>query len=153
MAAAWARVVVGLDGSTNARRAARFLLRLRPPRGARATLVRVVEPMNPPSVALLPVGVRSRLMAEAAALLASRVRVAERDVQGAARLLARAGWRTRTVVRVGQPLAELLGAVRASRAGLLVLGARGVGGVARLLLGSVAEGAVRRAPVSVLIVK
>jgi nucleotide-binding universal stress UspA family protein len=43
--------------------------------------------------------------------------------------------------------------VAATGADLLVLGARGVGGVTRLLLGSVAEGALGRAPVSVLVVK
>jgi nucleotide-binding universal stress UspA family protein len=34
-----------------------------------------------------------------------------------------------------------------------VLGARGFRGVERLLLGSVADGALRRAPVSVLVVR
>jgi nucleotide-binding universal stress UspA family protein len=36
---------------------------------------------------------------------------------------------------------------------VLVLGARGVGGVERMVIGSVAEGAVTRAPVPVLIVR
>jgi nucleotide-binding universal stress UspA family protein len=36
---------------------------------------------------------------------------------------------------------------------VLVIGARGTGGVERLLLGSVAEGAVARAPMSVLVVR
>jgi len=36
---------------------------------------------------------------------------------------------------------------------LLVVGARGTGGVARLLLGSVAEGALTRCPAPVLIVR
>ena len=39
------------------------------------------------------------------------------------------------------------------RADLLVLGARGTGGLARLLLGSVADGALRLATVPVLVVK
>ena len=51
------------------------------------------------------------------------------------------------------PLDELLKAVRAARANMLVVGARGVGGVARLLLGSVADGAVKHAPCAVFVVR
>ncbi|HEU5191702.1 MAG TPA: universal stress protein [Methylomirabilota bacterium] len=48
----------------------------------------------------------------------------------------------------------MLDAVKRSRADVLVLGARGPGGrAARALLGSVADGAVKRASVSVVIVK
>jgi nucleotide-binding universal stress UspA family protein len=54
---------------------------------------------------------------------------------------------------MGVPLPEVLAAIRAARADTLVLGARGVGGVERLLLGSVAEGALSQAPVPVLLVK
>jgi nucleotide-binding universal stress UspA family protein len=56
-------------------------------------------------------------------------------------------------VREGVPLAEVLREAAASRADLLVVGARGTGGLARLLLGSVAEGALDRSPVPVLLVK
>ena len=67
--------------------------------------------------------------------------------------LRRAGVTPRPLVRTGAPLAELLSVVGASRARLLVVGARGTGGVARLLLGSVAEGALTRCPAPVLIVR
>jgi nucleotide-binding universal stress UspA family protein len=146
-------VVIGLDGSAHSRRAVAFLTGLEAPRGARVTCVRVVEPARMPSMGLLPGGIRGRLAAQAAALEAGARRVAERDVEAAARRLGRAGWRARAEVRLGIPLTELLAAVKASRADLLVLGARGIGGVARLLLGSVADAAARRAPVSVLIVR
>jgi nucleotide-binding universal stress UspA family protein len=55
------------------------------------------------------------------------------------------------MVRLGQPLAELEDAVVDAGAQLLVVGARGVGGLDRVLLGSVAEGALDHARVSVLI--
>ena len=80
-------------------------------------------------------------------------RGARRHVEGAAATLARAGWRTRAVVRSGVAAAELLAAVRAERADVLVLGARGAGAVTHFLLGSVAEAALKHAPVEVLIVK
>jgi nucleotide-binding universal stress UspA family protein len=56
-------------------------------------------------------------------------------------------------VRSGLPLPELLAAVRAERADLLVVGARGAGAVTHFLLGSVAESALKRSPVEVLVVK
>ena len=56
-------------------------------------------------------------------------------------------------MRSGVPLAELLAAVRAERADVLALGARGAGAVTHFLLGSVAEAALKHAPVEVLIVK
>jgi nucleotide-binding universal stress UspA family protein len=59
----------------------------------------------------------------------------------------------RTLVRAGQPLAELLAGVAAARADALVLGARGTGGVERLLLGSVVEGALGEATVPLLVVR
>ena len=71
----------------------------------------------------------------------------------AACLLTRAGWRARGVVREGLPLVEVLREATASRADLVVIGARGTGGLARLLLGSVAEGVLDRSPVPVLLVK
>ena len=51
------------------------------------------------------------------------------------------------------PSLGLLLAVGEARAGLLVIGARGIGGVDRLLLGSVADGGIQHAPVSVLVAR
>ena len=143
-------VVVGLDGSRHAGRVVAHLARWS---GGRAAVVRVVEPLRLPSLALTPVTVRAVLQQAARAELAARMRQARREVQTAATRLRRAGWVAHPTVRVGAPLPELLSSVRAERANLLALGARGSGGAARLLLGSVADGALKRAGVPVLIVK
>jgi nucleotide-binding universal stress UspA family protein len=147
------RLVIGLEGSPNARRALGFLAGLPAPVGGRVTLARVVEPIRVPSMGLAPASVRGAVRAQADELNARSARRARRETEAAAALLTRAGWRARPVVRFGVPLPELLGTVTADRADLLVLGARGVGGVARLLLGSVAEGALTRSRVPVLIVR
>lgn len=57
------------------------------------------------------------------------------------------------MVRLGRPLSELAAAVAETDAHLLVLGARGVGGLERLLFGSVVEGALDHARVPVLIAR
>lgn len=147
------RFVVGLDGSANARRAAGFLGGLRPPRGARVTLVRVVERVSSPSMSLLPASVRATLRAEAAELEAARVAEARRDLEAVAGVLKQNGWTVETSVRSGAPLAELLAAADAARADVLVVGARGAGAIARLLVGSVAEGALNHARIPVLVAR
>jgi nucleotide-binding universal stress UspA family protein len=147
------RVVLGMDGSAHSRRAAAFLTRMEPSRGARVTIVRVVEPVRVPSMPLVPTALRAQIAGQADAANRSLVAAARRRVEATAAVLAKAGWRARGVVRSGVPLAELLAAVRAERADVLVLGARGAGAVTHFLLGSVAEAALKHAPVEVLIVK
>ena len=147
------RVVLGMDGSAHSRRAVAFLTRMKPPRGGRVTVVRVVEPVRVPAMPLVPRAMRAQIVGQADATNRSLVAAARRQVEAAAATLAQAGWRSRAVVRSGVPLAELLSAVRADRADVLVLGARGAGAVTHFLLGSVAEAALKHAPVEVLIVK
>ena len=145
--------LIGLDGSPGSRHALSFVARLVPPPGGRAMVVRVVEPVHVPSMGLLPGAIRTEIAGQAAAVQAARVRSAQRNVDAAVAQLTKSGWRARGEVSVGLPLDELLRAARTHHADLLVLGARGVGGVERFLLGSVADAATKRAPISVLIVR
>ena len=144
------RFLIGVDGSPHARDAVAFIAGLEPPRGGRARLLGVVESVRLPSTGLVPARVRAMVTREAANLEREQVAAARRQLEAARARLARAGWRVKTEVRMGRPLEELLAA--ATDADVLVVGARGVGAVERLVLGSVAEGAVSRAPVPVLVV-
>jgi len=146
-------VVLAVDGSPHARRAAAFAARLAPPAGGRVTVVSVVEPVRPPSMALMPASIRGHLAGAAAELERARLIAGRRWAEAAVRTMEKGGWRARVSVRTGVPLAEILRAVKEARADLLVLGARGTGGLARVLLGSVADGALRLATVPVLVVK
>jgi nucleotide-binding universal stress UspA family protein len=76
-----------------------------------------------------------------------------KELNRAAAELKRGGWTTRSILAHGEPLRDLLKEVGASRAHLLALGARSTSGLRRLLLGSVAEGALNRSPVAVLVVR
>lgn len=145
------RLVIGVDGSPNAARAVALVARLVPPRGAQVAVVGVMEPMTLPSLAILPAAVRGPLRREAAAIEKTQAAKLKRELDGAVERLGAAGWKARATIRRGAPLRELLAVVDASDADLLVLGARGTGGVERLLLGSVAEGALARARVPVLV--
>ncbi len=148
------QVVLGLDGSANSRRAARFLARLRPPHGSRVLCVRVVEPIRVPATPpLVPRTMRSQIAAQARAMERDRLGQASRQVQAVADQLTRAGWRARAIVRTGVPLPGLLAEARRARADVVVVGARGTGAVKHLLLGSVADGVVKQGSFEVLVVK
>jgi nucleotide-binding universal stress UspA family protein len=130
-----------------------FVGKLRPPLGGRTLVVRVLEPVHLPSIALLSAPVRATLTAQAAAMQAARVRTARRNVDAAVAQLEKSGWRARGEVKSGVPLAELLLMVKRQRADLLVVGARGVSRVERFFLGSVADAVAKRSSVSVLIAR
>jgi nucleotide-binding universal stress UspA family protein len=140
------RLVVGSVSRAVIRRA-------HPGPGGRVTLLAVVEPLRSTSISRLPRLVSATLRRELAAVERRRRRSARRAVQAAARRLAQVGWSVRSEVARGVPLHELLRAASGRRVDVLVVGARGVSGVERLLLGSVAEGVLSESPVPVLIVK
>jgi nucleotide-binding universal stress UspA family protein len=148
-----AHLMIASDGSPGSRRAVAFASRLHPGPGGRVTLLAVVEPLRSTSISRLPRLVSATLRRELAAVERRRRRSARRAVQAAARRLAQVGWSVRSEVARGVPLHELLRAASGRRVDVLVVGARGVSGVERLLLGSVAEGVLSESPVPVLIVK
>jgi len=143
-------IVVGFDGSPTAKRALALVGRLAAPQDGRVTLVHAAELMPIPSGFVPGAAAVAREVRRQNTL---RARTATRALARAAAGLTRRGWHPSPVVRHGEPLRELLGALAASRAQLLVVGARGTSGVRRLLLGSVAEGALSRSPVAVLVVR
>ena len=146
------RFVIGIDGSATARRATGLIARLAPPRGSQVTLVRVVESAPATSLRLMPSAVRRALRREAGEMKETARRQAARELDEAAAHLAAAGWKTRQVLATGAPLAQLLAATAAADAHALVIGGRGHSSIERLVLGSVAQGALDRAPVPVLVV-
>lgn len=147
------RVVIGLDGSSNAARALEFLAALAPPRGGHVTLLRVVDMMHVPTQGLAPAGTRATVAAEVARINAERRAAARKDLSRAAKALSSAGWDVEQVVTGGAPLRDLLAMVAKVHADVLVVGARSATGLRHLLLGSVAEGALNASPVPVLIVR
>jgi len=147
------QLVLGIDGSPNARRAVGLIAEIPPPPGNSVTLVTALEAISLPSHALLPASVRSRVMLELEAFKGELAVTARRELDQAAATLRGSRWQVRTILRSGAPLAMLLATVKQTHGDVLVIGARGVSGLERLLLGSVAEGALNHCPVPVLIVR
>ena len=146
-------IVVGFDNSAHARRAVELISSLNPPRAGRVSLFTAVDTMHVPSQALAPPDTRAAVSAEVTRVNKERLTSAHRSLDRAARMLTRAGWKVDRVVTTGAPLRDLLATVAKKGADLVVVGAKGVTGVRHLLLGSVAEGALNRSPVPVLIVR
>jgi nucleotide-binding universal stress UspA family protein len=144
-------LVVGVDGSEAATRALDFVSRLAPPLGGRVTLVSAVELLTAPSRGRVPGG--GSIASEIKRQNTIRQRAATKELNRAASRLERIGWHPRTLLARGEPLRELVRAVAANRAQLLVVGARGTSGIGYLLLGSVAEGALNQSPVAVLVAR
>ncbi len=147
------RIVIGLDGSANARRAVAFVASLRAPRRGEVTLFTTVERMGVPSQALVPARIRAGVAADVERVNTDRVRTAKQAQDQAAGELRRRGWHVKLIATAGEPLRDLLATAVSVRAHIVVVGARGVGGVRQLLLGSVAEGVLNHCPATVLLVR
>ncbi|MBI2218310.1 MAG: universal stress protein [Candidatus Rokubacteria bacterium] len=144
-------VVAAVDGSAHAMRAVRFLASLGLEHVDRACVVGVVEPVRwpPRSPVALNVQIREaerefreRRHAEMQAALeqaAAELRASIREVE--------------TIVEDGRPAGRIVEIARARGAGLVVVGARGLGAVKRLVLGTVSEAVLNDARCPVLVVK
>jgi nucleotide-binding universal stress UspA family protein len=144
------RVVVGIDGSPHATRALALLARL-PADGGRVSLVMAIETMKTPTQSLLDPGTRATVAREVKRINQARRTEARRALNAAAATLTRAGWKVDVTVTDQSPVNALLDKTRSTKADLLVVGAKGVTGLRRLLLGSVAEAVLDRSSVAVLI--
>jgi nucleotide-binding universal stress UspA family protein len=137
-------VAVGVDGSENAREAARFLARFGLPPSVGVRLVGVVD--RPPFPRTAPASVRAMLQEAVAVVIEERRQALNAALGSAAESFETAA----RELPVGAP-AETLERLSAD-VDLIVLGARGLGPVKRLLLGSVSEHLLRHAACAVLIV-
>ncbi|MBZ5703596.1 MAG: universal stress protein [Acidobacteriia bacterium] len=89
-----------------------------------------------------------------APLLLEKAKAAARDqLQSAAERLEGTGWKSNTDVILGNPRRAISGYAAGWEADLLMVGSHGHGNMARLILGSTARAALRRAPCSVEIVR
>lgn len=145
------RAVMAFDGSKDARRAARQLARLSGA-GSTVTLVSVICPPRVHTLGLLPGDIAGTIQAELDQTAAEMEGRAETAAQEVARMFERAGWKAEVMIRSGDPYREIVAATREVGASLVAAGQRGVTGLKRLLLGSVAEQLLtQRAGVSVFI--
>ncbi|HEV8641960.1 MAG TPA: universal stress protein [Methylomirabilota bacterium] len=144
-------VVLALDGSENSMQALEFLASLDPGKSLGVRLLGVVEKVRFPSSA--PGRLRASLRAALAEMEQERRSELE-ALLGRAKAALETGVGTVEASVVAGPAAEEIIRVANSDGGdLVVVGARGLGAVKRLLLGSVSERVLRDARWPVLIVR
>jgi nucleotide-binding universal stress UspA family protein len=78
---------------------------------------------------------------------------AELHAARASETLASSGFQVRWSIATGDPANEIIGAAHNLGCDLIVMGSRGLTGLDRLLLGSVARNVLLHAPTSVLIIR
>jgi nucleotide-binding universal stress UspA family protein len=144
-------IVVADDGSEHARRAEALLAHWPRLPGATVTVVTVIAPRT--YWPALPGDAGSVALETYAADMEHARRDAEVEASQAARRLCDAGFDARPELRGGDPASVLVDAAKRHGAGLIVMGTRGHGGIARLLIGSVARNVLLHAPCSVLIAR
>lgn len=132
------KILVPMDGSKSALRALEFAAKAYPG----SLLVLNVQPALPSSRF-----VSKTMIAE------HQEREAAKALDAAERLIARRRLDARTFTAIGEPAAAILSFAKEHRCAAIVMGSRGHGRVASLLLGSVASKVVQAAPCPVTIVK
>jgi nucleotide-binding universal stress UspA family protein len=137
------RILVAVDGSEASLKAARMAADIALRFGARMTLAYVIPRL------LLPPDVYGLTLAE----VEREQRVhADKLVAEALARLGEPGVQTETTVLSGSPAETLAEAAAAPDVDLVVLGSRGRGAVARVLLGSVSDRLIHISPKPVLVV-
>ncbi len=134
------RLVVGFDASPPAIRAARLAVELA--RGGRARLWLVFAQQIDPRLA----------EPRTEEMVSTPVRAARKAMESLIREARNAGVEAEAIVREGDPAGAILAAAREFNAGMILVGTRGLGAAARVLLGSVSSRLVAEASVPVTVV-
>lgn len=140
------RVLVAVDGSEHARRAAKVAARLLSGRRAEVTLLVVL------SFELDPYTLLGEPLADAPELQRAERHAIETATERPGRILEAAGARVEVRHRFGNPADEILAEAEDRQPDLIVVGRRGLSAPSRWLLGSVSERVVRHAHPPVLVV-
>lgn len=138
------KLLVPVDGSKPAERAVRHAIALAAGGlDVSVLLLHVQPPPLPPSAA------KSRRRAE----MLRQLDAGERATRPAIALLERAGVRHKVYARSGTPAEGILKFAREKRCDAIVMGTRGMGAIAGLVLGSAAMKVLQLAPLPVTLVK
>jgi nucleotide-binding universal stress UspA family protein len=144
-------VFVGVDGSANSLEAIGFLGRLGDLHDVSVHLLGVAEPVRVPASTPGPIVGRLRPIADE--MQRERCRELDAVLQRAGAPLAGRVASVEHSTAVGNPADEIAVRATTQHSDLVVVGARGLGAVKRLFLGSVSEGVLAHSPCPVLIVK
>jgi nucleotide-binding universal stress UspA family protein len=147
------RVIVGVDGSRSAVQAAAWLQRFPLPPECEVRLVTVLPFLEDLIRARMALPLPFVSYKEAHTLAGRQRDEVQDQLDAVAAAFSAAGKRPITDIRRGDPASVLLHTAEDEGAGLIVVGAHGLSGIERFVMGSVSERVLRHAPCSVLVVK
>ena len=134
------RIALATDGSQASSRALAFVLnRFQPERSTRTN---GQTPIHVDVIHVMPLPKYPGLK-----------KAGEKVTEQSVRKLVKAGFTAEPICRFGKPAEEIMKAATKQRADLIVMGAKGLGAVARFLLGSVSTRVVQHSSCSVLVVR
>jgi nucleotide-binding universal stress UspA family protein len=139
------RALIPLDGSPVAEAILPFVLEIAGPLDMEVVLLRVLEPI-PPSVIE---GSRHVVVEN----VEVRMQDAREYLAPLAAELQDKGIRAQTVVRRGEPAAEIVAGAKEAGADLIAMSTHGRSGLGRLVFGSVAEAVLRRSEMPVFLMR
>ena len=144
------KILAPTDFSDDSKLALTYAVTLAQKFSSEIILVHVDQPLAPVMVSELNPGLDVSTMnriAEEGRLLALK------ELDGATAHLRESGVKARGLMRVGAPFLEIIHAAQSESADLIVMGTHGRTGLAHVLMGSVAERVVNKAPCPVLTVR
>jgi len=147
------RILFATDGSQDSHRAVTLLKSLHLPKSTLLHMLHVVE--TPHSLTRMAGGFTGHLRATqvTAAMKQTGEQMGEKLLQETRRTLGRRKFRIEAKVTEGHAADEILKAIKRTRADLVVVGSKGLTGLRRFFLGSVAHKVARNSSCSVLVVR
>jgi nucleotide-binding universal stress UspA family protein len=142
------RLLIGIDGSFEAAAAVDEVCRRSWLRGSEAQILAVHEVLVPTNAERIAIGEESYRQVDEQQRL-----FLKHTAEEAVEKLRQAGLSVSSVIQGGDPKEALVEAAKSWNADMIFIGARGLGRVERLLLGSVSSATVAHAPCTVEVVR
>ncbi|MBS7633203.1 universal stress protein [Candidatus Bathyarchaeota archaeon] len=151
------KILVPLDGSEHSLKALNLAVQIAKNFNSKITLINVFsvsapvvmpEPttLTPPTVPIMAAAELSKLAENARKTAGSILAEGEKRAEAE-------GVKVEMLIREGHTVQEIVKAAKEGEFNLIVMGARGIGKIKGILLGSVSDGVIKNAPCPVLIVK
>lgn len=152
------RILVTLDGSEHSVQALRAAIQIARKFNGKLTLVHVyaitVAPIVVPEpTTLTPSGVPVVTPAEVSRMIEAAREVGQRILDDGEKEVKSENVQVESTLKEGSTVQEITRLAKEGNFDLIVIGAKGVGRLRELLLGSVSEGVMKHAPCPVLVVK
>ena len=144
------KILAPTDFSEDSQFALGYVTELAQKFGAEVIVVHVDQPLSPVMIGDLSPGLDMGTVNR----IAEEQRLAAlKELDQITARLREGGLKARSLMRVGAPFLEIIHAAQSEAADLIVMGTHGRSGLAHVLMGSVAERVVNKAPCAVLTVR